>query len=100
MHKTYHLELSPAAKRDLKRLPRSIQKQIVFKHLPEIVKNPFLRTEPLLGTLKRERSYHFGRKPEYRIIFYIEDGLITVTIIGTRENIYKRAKRRKTQVPG
>jgi len=95
MPKTYHLELSPAAKRDLKRLPRSIQKEIVFKHLPEIVKDPFSKTEPLLGTLKGERSYHFGRKPEYRIIYYIEDDLIIVTIIGKRESIYKRAKRRK-----
>jgi len=95
MPKTYHLELSLAAKRDLKRLPRSIQKEIVFKHLPEIVKDPFSKTEPLLGTLKGERSYHFGRKPEYRIIYYIEDDLIIVTIIGKRESIYKRAKRRK-----
>jgi len=95
MPKTYHLELSPAAKRDLKRLPRFIQKEIVFKHLPEIVKDPFSKTEPLLGTLKGERSYHFGRKPEYRIIYYIEDDLIIVTIIGKRESIYKRAKRRK-----
>jgi len=66
MPKTYHLELSFAAKRDLKRLPRSIQKEIVFKHLPEILKDPFSKTEPLLGTLKGERSYHFGRKPEYK----------------------------------
>jgi len=95
MRKTYQLELSPAAKRDLKRLPNNIQKEIVFKHLPEIVKDPFSTSGPLLGTLKGERSYHFGRKPEYRIIFYLENDLITVTIIGTREGIYKRAKRRK-----
>jgi mRNA-degrading endonuclease RelE of RelBE toxin-antitoxin system len=49
----------------------------------------------LIGALKGERSYHFGRKPEYRIIYYIDNDLITVTIIGTREGIYKRAKRRK-----
>jgi len=48
-----------------------------------------------VGTFKGEHSYHFGRKPEYRIIFYVEDRSITVTIIGTREGIYKRAKRRK-----
>jgi mRNA-degrading endonuclease RelE of RelBE toxin-antitoxin system len=40
MPNPYKLELSPAAKRDLKRLPLSIQKDIVFKHLPEIEKNP------------------------------------------------------------
>jgi mRNA-degrading endonuclease RelE of RelBE toxin-antitoxin system len=48
----HRLELSPAAKRDLRRLPLSIQKE--------------------------------------------EEDVITVTIIGTRENIYMRAKRRKT----
>lgn len=95
MPRTYWLELSPAAKRDLKKLPRSVQKEIVFKHLPEIRKEPYSNSEPLIGALKGERSYHFGRKPEYRIIYYIEDDLVTVTIIGTREDIYKRAKRRK-----
>lgn len=91
----YQLELSPAAKRDLKKLPFDIQKSIVFKHLPAIVENPFLGSKPLLGALKGERAYHFGRKPEYRIIYFVEHNLITVTIIGTRENIYKRSKRRK-----
>ncbi len=95
MAKAYKVELSPAAKRDLKRLPLSIQKDIVFKYLPDIAKDPFSKSKPLIGTFKGECSYHFGRKPEYRIIFYIEDDLITVTIIGSRENIYKRAKRRK-----
>lgn len=95
MPKAYQLEISPSAKKDLKRLPRSVQKDIVLKHLPEIAKDPFLKTEPLIGTLKGERSYHFGKRPEYRIIFFIEDDLITVTILGTREGIYKRAKRRK-----
>ncbi|MBW1614954.1 MAG: hypothetical protein JRJ49_00155 [Deltaproteobacteria bacterium] len=35
------------------------------------------------------------QKPEYRIVFYLEDELITVTVIRTRGNIYKRAKRKK-----
>ena len=85
MPKSYELVLSPAARRDLKRLPVSIQKDIVFHHLPAIEKDPFSKTKPLFGTLKGERSYHFGRKPEYRIIFYIEETTIIITIIGTRE---------------
>jgi mRNA-degrading endonuclease RelE of RelBE toxin-antitoxin system len=95
MAKPYQLELSPAARRDLKRLPLSVQKDIVLKHLPEIAKDPFLKGKPLIGTLKGERSYQFGRRPEYRIIFFIEDDLITVTVMGTREGIHKRAKRRR-----
>jgi mRNA-degrading endonuclease RelE of RelBE toxin-antitoxin system len=95
MRKHYQLELAPAAKRDLKRWPLVIQPEIVNTHLPAIQSNPWSLSEPLSGTLKGERSYHLGRKPEYRLIFYLEDNLITVTIIGTRKGIYKRAKRKQ-----
>ncbi len=62
MPKKYTLELSPAAKRDLKRLPLSVQKDIVFTHLPAIEADPLSTSTPLVGALKKERSYHFGRK--------------------------------------
>ena len=94
MEKKYRLLLAPAARRDLKKLPHHIQKQIVFEHLPEIECDPLGVGKPLFGALKGELSYHFGRKPEYRIIYFIENDLVVVTIIGSRENIYKRAKRR------
>ena len=95
MAKAYSLELSPAARRDLKKLPDAVQKEVVLSHLPAIAEDPLGKTELLLGTLQGERSYHFGRKPEYRIVFFIEGNLITVTIIGTREGVYRRARRRK-----
>ena len=94
MPEAHRLEVSPAAQRDLKRLPAAVRKTIVLDHLPAIAKDPFLKSTPLIGGRKSERSYHFGRKPEYRIIFYVEEDLVTVTIIGTREGIYKRARRR------
>jgi hypothetical protein len=37
----YELELSPAAKRDLKELPVNIQREVIFKHLPIIKETPF-----------------------------------------------------------
>ncbi len=89
------LEISPAAKRDLKRLPEKVQKEILFTHLPAIKANPYGVGHRLQRTFKGERSYRFGRRPEYRIIYFIEGELVTVTILGTRENIYKRAKRRR-----
>jgi len=95
MPDAYKLEISPAAERDLKRLPLSIQRDIVQRHLPEIAKDPFSKSKPLVGTLKGERSYSFGRKPEYRIIFYVEDASIIGTIVGTKEGIYRKAKRRR-----
>lgn len=86
------LELSSAAERDLKRLPKNIQQEILFSHLPAIKADPYNVGYPLHGTFKNERCYHFGRKPEYRILYFI-DNVIIITIIVTRENIYRRAKR-------
>lgn len=90
----FRLLISPAAHRDLKKLPPDIQKKVVYEHLPTIERDPFGVGHPLYGALKGELSYHFGRKPEYRIIYYVENELITVTIIGSRENLYKRARKR------
>jgi mRNA-degrading endonuclease RelE of RelBE toxin-antitoxin system len=90
----YKLELAPSARRDLKSLPINVQKDIASIHLPTIASNPFLEGTLLSGALRSERSYHFGRKPEYRIIYFILKNKITVTIIGTREGIYKKAKHR------
>jgi mRNA-degrading endonuclease RelE of RelBE toxin-antitoxin system len=96
MAKKYSLILAPAAKRDLKKLPYNVQNQIVFEHLPEIECDPLGVGKPLFGVLKGELSYHFGRNPEYRIIYFIDNDSVVVTIMGSRENLYKRAKRRAT----
>lgn len=68
----------------MKKLPQRVQEEIVFEHPPSIRNEPYSSSDPLVGTLKGERSYHFGRNPEYRIIYYVENDLVTVTIIGTR----------------
>jgi mRNA-degrading endonuclease RelE of RelBE toxin-antitoxin system len=91
----FELELSPAALRDLRSLPFKIQREIALNHLPVIREMPYRVGKPLSGTLHKERSYHFGRRPEYRIIYLIESNIIMVTLIGTREGIYKKAKRRR-----
>lgn len=92
---SYELVLSPAAMRGLKRLPLNIQKDVARVHLPKIAENPYEAGKPLVGALRRERSYHCGRKPEYRIIYLVEQNLITITLIGTREGLYKKAVRRR-----
>jgi mRNA-degrading endonuclease RelE of RelBE toxin-antitoxin system len=91
----YKLELSTAAMRDLKSLPFNIQKDIAMHHLPIVKAHPYQTGRPLVGAFHKERSYHFGRKPEYRILYFIEKNVITVTLIGSREGIYKKAKKRR-----
>jgi len=66
----YELELSPAAMRDLKALPTRVQRDIAISHLPIIREKPYQVGKPLVGVLYKERSYHFGRKPEYRIYLF------------------------------
>jgi len=50
--------------------------EILFTHLPAIQDNPYETGYHLHGTLRDERSYHFGRKPEYRIIYFVEGQII------------------------
>ena len=38
--RSFILEISPAARRDLRKLPREVQEQIVFNHLPIIERDP------------------------------------------------------------
>jgi mRNA-degrading endonuclease RelE of RelBE toxin-antitoxin system len=52
MHRTYRPEVSPAAERDLRKVPRPVQEQIVFEHLPRIQDDPYLYGKPLIGKLK------------------------------------------------
>jgi len=47
----FSLELLPAAERDLKKLPKNIQTEIVFTHLPKIQANPYEVAPPLRGSL-------------------------------------------------
>jgi mRNA-degrading endonuclease RelE of RelBE toxin-antitoxin system len=62
--------------------------------LPVIARDPVSAGRPLSGSLYGQRSYHFGRRPEYRIIYLVDGNVITVVLIGTREGIYKKAKKR------
>jgi mRNA-degrading endonuclease RelE of RelBE toxin-antitoxin system len=48
MHRTYRLEISPAAKRDLKKVPGPVHNKIVFEHLPKIQDKPYSNSEPLI----------------------------------------------------
>jgi len=57
---------------------------VIFFNKDEIEKGP-MSESPIYKIIQKE----------YRIIFYIENYLITVTIIGTREGIYKLSQEKK-----
>lgn len=92
----YKLIIPRSAESDLKKLPSQLQKEIVFRHLPVIQANPhqgkFLQKQ--FRKLRKYRLSYLGT--EYRIAYKISESvkLITIIMIGSRENFYERLKRR------
>ena len=93
---TYEIVVAPAAQRDLKKLPAQVRHAVFNSHLPKIVAAPKSVGEPLHGELNGFWSYHFGHRPEYRVLYAIdtEAQVVSVVFVGTRENAYKEARRR------
>jgi len=92
---SYQIALSPAAQRDLKKLPPQVRQAAFDQHLSKIAAVPQTAGEPLHGKLKGLLSYHFGHRPQYRILYSIEKGeTVLVVFIGTREDAYGEVSRR------
>jgi len=84
---SYEVEIAPAAKRQIKKLPRDVQQKLVAK-LEELAFEP--RTD---GVKKLEGSDNLYRVrlEKYRIIYEIQDSLLLVTVVKVkhRRNIYR-----------
>ena len=86
----------PKFRSDLKKIDKSVAKEIKEKHLDIILKNP-MDNEPLKGRLSHIRSYHFQKNTtQYRIAYeVIEDKEILFHyMVATRENFYKKLEHR------
>jgi len=84
-----------AVTKDLKKLDKEVLMLVdgVFQKLSE---NPYAG-EKLRGGFSEYFSYHFKvKKIEYRIIYKIKDEqlMVYVVMIGSRENLYDKLKRR------
>ncbi|SFV65696.1 hypothetical protein MNB_SV-13-1766 [hydrothermal vent metagenome] len=86
----------PKFKSDLKKIDKSVAKEIKEKHLSIILDNPLLH-ELLKGKLSPLYSYHFQKNgTQYRIAYEIRenDKIIFHYMIATRENFYKKLENR------
>jgi mRNA interferase RelE/StbE len=83
----YSLEFTPSAIKELKRLPKNIQKQII-KKLEYFLStpNPLLFANHLINFELGE--YRF-RIRDYRVIFDLDDEKIIILSLGHRKNIYR-----------
>ena len=92
MQKNYKIRFSSRGKRDLEKFRKRYWKSYLdFMTAMTILKiDPYGIGIPLKGHFKGLYALHFGRKPECRALYQIEDNLVVVFIvrIGTRENFY------------
>ena len=92
----YSESFHPKFKSDLKKIDKSIAKEIKEKHLDIILENP-MEAERLKGKLSNLHSYHFQKNgTQYRIAYEVlEDNKIVFHyMVATRENFYKKLENR------
>jgi len=88
------IDISSAAKKDLKKIDRVVSLKILKEVFPLLEKNPSAGKE-LTGALCGLRSYQLIAKGiHYRIIYEYGDEIIGIIKVSSRENIYKKIKRR------
>jgi mRNA interferase RelE/StbE len=83
----YRVEFTPAALKDLQKLPRSVQKTIIKK-----IEFFLSSGRPLAfahGLINSELGQYRFRISDYRVIFDLEEETLVVLKIGHRKNIYK-----------
>jgi mRNA-degrading endonuclease RelE of RelBE toxin-antitoxin system len=92
----YRIESVRAVKKDIRQLSPAVAVAIEREHFPALKSDPRLG-EPLRHEFKGLWSYHFSNLGiQYRIIYEIDAAhqIIYVLLIGARENLYDRLRRR------
>jgi mRNA interferase RelE/StbE len=79
----YNLYIRPNAKKDIEKLDKAIQKQIL-KKLNDLKLNPNLG-KPLSNIFKHYKKIRISK---YRILYFIKEDSVVIVRIGHRKNIY------------
>jgi mRNA interferase RelE/StbE len=84
----YTVQLAPAAKRQLRKLDRSIQERIV-RRLDKLEKDP---RPSGVEKMEGDESTYRIRMGEYRIVYEIRDKVLVVLVlkVGHRREVYRR----------
>ena len=79
MNRTYTVEITSVARRQIRRLPRSIQDRIISR-LYALADNP--RPQGVVKVKGRRRSDEYRiRVGNYRVIYQINDDILVVLIV-------------------
>ena len=75
---TFEIRPTPSARRDLDRLPEAVAAAVLEFLYGALAGNPHRVSRPLLGKLS---GLHSARRGQYRVIYEIDDEVVTVTVI-------------------
>jgi mRNA-degrading endonuclease RelE of RelBE toxin-antitoxin system len=75
---TFEICPTPSARRDLNRLPEAVAAAVLEFIYGALAENPHRVGKPLLGELS---GLHSARRGQYRVIYRIDDEVVTVTVI-------------------
>jgi len=84
---SYQVEITPAAQRQIKKLPLDVQQRII-EQLEALAVDP---RPSRVVKLEGEESLYRVRVGDYRIVYKIEDDILLILIvkIGHRRNVYR-----------
>ena len=95
----HRYEFGAAAARDLEAMVRHnvpLLVAIVTEHIPTILADPYAAGEAKKGDLARLRAYGFTlRRVAYRLVYQVQDDLVTFVAVGPHDAAYARASRRQ-----
>ena len=91
--RSFTLEFTPAALRELEKLDLSVRRK-VFSDIEKLKENPRPHGVEKLETKEKLYRVHVGPEKNYRAIYEIRDGalLVLVVKVGDRKNVYRRVK--------
>ena len=87
MSRRYEIQVSPAARRDIKKLPHEIRRRVIAK-IDDLAEDP--RPHGYTQLKSNDVRYRI-RVGDYRIIYKVFDDILVVLVIniGDRKEIYR-----------
>ena len=75
---TFEIRPTPSARRDLNRLPEAVATAVLEFIYGALAESPHRVGKQLLGELS---GLHSARRGQYRVIYRIDDEVVTVTVV-------------------
>lgn len=85
---TYTVEISPAAKSQIKKLTKAVQK-LIIRQLEQLESNPYPAG---VKKMSQSESFYRVRVGDYRIIYQVQNQALVVLVVKAahRREVYRR----------